>query len=65
MCVYNRKRWWQMYGKVGIETDAVYVEERDKCFVCVCLELDEELRYNWCGCDYECVRFENVGLSEP
>ena len=65
MCVYDGERRRYVYGEVRVEADGMYVEEWDESLVCVGGEFGEELWSDWCGCDDESVRLEDIRLGEP
>jgi hypothetical protein len=51
MCVYDRKRWGQVYGEVRVEADGVDVEEGDECGAGMVGELGEDFGTDGCRRD--------------
>ena len=65
MCVYDGESGRQVYRKVGVEADRVYVEQRDECGACVMGEFGKNFRADRCGCDDKRVWSEGIRLCEP
>lgn len=65
MGVHDGECRGQVDGEVGVETERVDVEERDKCGACVTRQLGEDVWADGCGRDNEGIWLQSVWPRKP